>query len=235
MLYRFFLSKKGFTAVEMLIAVSVLGILTAVAVPVFKGAVEKQKLNECSNQRTVIKTAFEQVMYGMVDNGKKQETIKDANGNVIRYALNFSGKRPPHLNVKYPAVKVDDTAGIGTGDDAYVDSPCFVLCYDKQIPGKKPFTIGDIRGGYRPKTKEQDSVNGKDYYEGCAEGYYLKKKELKDKPFYEYLNSDEIPVCPFADLDDNDKSNDYYYHILWDTQTDSLKVLCSCPECNKID
>ena len=216
-MFRFLLSKKGFTVTELFAVVIVMSVLVAIAVPLFGNAVKIQRQNECRNNRTIISTAFEQVMYGMIDNGKKQESV------------NFGDPRPPHLNVNYPAVPVKDEDEIGVADDDYVGDPCFVLCYDTQIAGKKPFTIGDIRGGYR------DTKRFPDYQDGCDNGNYLKKKDLKDKPFYKILANEEIPVCPFADLTDVDKDNDYYYHILWDTATDSIKVLCSCPYCNEAD
>lgn len=235
-MFKFLLSKKGFTLTEIFTVTIIIAILAAVAVPIFSSSVKKQHQNECKNNRTIISTAFEQVMYGMVDNGKKQESLRDANKVVIRPALDLNNSKiQEDHKVTYPAVAIKDDKNIGVADNDYFGDACFVLCYDKQIPGKKPFTIGDIRGGYRPKTKEQDSINGKDYTEGCADGYYLKKSSLGDKPFYEILDNQEIPVCPFADFSDTDTTNDYYYHILWDTDTDSIKVLCSCPECNEAD
>lgn len=229
-MFRFLNSKKGFTVVELAVALIILGILCAIAIPVFGAGLKKQKQNECANQRTVIATAFEQVMYGMVDNGKKQETVRDVNGDVVRYALNFAGDIPQadHKAI-YPAVAIKDDDGIGVKDNAYEGKECFVLCKTQQIAGKQAFTIGDIRGGYRDKN------NVPDYRVGCERGNYLKKEGLKDEPFYEYLDNQEIPICPFADFEDDDTTNDYYYHILWDTTTDSLVVLCSCPQCNEAD
>lgn len=237
-MFRFLLSKKGFTLTEIFTVTIVIAILAAVAVPIFSSSVKKQHQNECKNNRTIISTAFEQVMYGMVDNGKKQETLRDGNENVIRYALNFDGAVPQgdHKDT-YPAVAIKDDKNIGVEDNKYVGKACFVLCYaSKQanenkptVAGVVPFTIGDIRGGYR------DIANVPEYTDGCANGNYLKKEALKDKPFYEILDNQEIPVCPFADFSDTDTTNDYYYHILWDTDTDSIKVLCSCPECNTAD
>ena len=78
------------------------------------------------------------------------------------------------------------------------------------------FTLAALRGGYRPDTIE-------DYKDGCAAGYWLKKKALADVKFYTYLDNQEVPVCPFAD---DDNSQGYYYYVLEDGS-----VHCSCPEC----
>ena len=229
-MFKFLLSKKGFTLTEIFTVVVIIAILAAVAVPIFSSSVKKQKQNECQNNRTIISTAVEQVMYGMIDNGKKQESIKDETGAITRYALDFNNSKiQGDHKATYPAVAVKDEDGIGVKDNKYVGKPCFVLCESQQIPGKVAFTIGDIRGGYR------DIANVPDYKDGCANGNYLKKEALKDKPFYEILDNQEIPVCPFADYDNTPTDDNYYYHILWDTETDSIKVLCSCPECNTAD
>ncbi len=200
-MFRFLTSKKGFSLVEIFIVVIILGILTAVGVPVFGAGIKKQRQNECSNQRIIIATAVQQVMYGMVDNGKKQSTVKDADNNVIRYALDFT-------NVTHKVT--------------YEGHESFKLTYTN------PFTIGEIRGGYRAAGVE-------DYKDGCEAGNYLKKQSLKDTPFYTVLDNQEIPVCPFADYDDTDTTNDYYYYIYWDQTNDALEVVCSCPDCNEAD
>ena len=235
MLYRFFLSKKGFTMMEMLIAVVVLGTLTAVAVPLLGNGLAVQRKKDCANQRVVIKSTFQEAMAGMMDSGKKQKTMTDKNGQ-IRYALNLNTVQGDHKTT-YPGDGV-----LGNGDDAYVDQECLVLVYDQQIPGKIAFTLSDIRGGYGV-----NMLQGVDYNAACDRGNYLKKQKLggyQDSKtgewvppvrFYEYLANQEIPVCPFADYDDNDKSNDYYYYILWNKTEDKLEVLCSCSKCNEVD
>ncbi len=168
MLYKFLVSKKGFTLTELMVVIVVMSVLVAVAVPVFNLALDVQKRNDCQNQRKVIETAVKQAMYGMIDHGKKQEKIK---------------------------LPEDQT-------------------YLKLTGGTDCFTLGVLRGGYRPDTITE-------YRDGCAQGYYLKKKSMENVYFYTFLSNQEIPVCPFTD-----KNNSYYYYI-----DENGSVYCSCAEC----
>lgn len=221
MLYRYLSSKKGFTMMEILIVVAVLGVLVSVAVPVFDTSLKVQRRNDCRNQRLVIETAVKQAMYGMIDNGKRQEKITFPQG-----CSTYVGDGVPN-----------------SADDDFVEDPCYVLTYPAKgegetvqmkpyIAGVTPFTFAALRGGYRPNSNDDDPVNGLDYDEGCEKGYYLKKKKYQDDAtaFYRFLDNQEIPVCPFANYDDADDTNDYYYYIFEDG-----KVVCSCSECNVVD
>lgn len=218
MLYKFFNSKKGFTLVELLVVVVILSVLVAVAVPVFDTGLKRQKKEDCRNQRLVIETTVKQAMFGMIDNGKKQPQI---------YFENCTS------DTQYPGDGVENTA-----DDDYVGKACFVFTYPAKaegettqktpyISGAKVFTLGDLRGGYRGNPNL-------DYRKYCEAPYnnYLKKQALANDAFYIYLDNQEIPVCPFADFEDDekDKTNNYYYYVFLDGT-----VLCSCPECNEVD
>ncbi len=217
MLYKYLISRKGFTMMEILIVLVIMGILSGVAIPMFGSLLSKQKVTECRSQSSVMQTAVKQAMIGMIDNGKAQKTIYFPNADEDSYTV-------------YSGDGVEDTL-----DDAYVGKECFVFSYPEAIAGetqKYPyvsgmnvFTLGDLRGGYRgdPET---------DYKKFCEDPYFhfLKKEALADKDFYVYLHNEEIPVCPFADYEDNDPSNNYYYYVFYDG-----KVLCSCSKCNAID
>lgn len=220
MLYRFLLSNKGITMVEILIVVIILGILTGIAVPIMGNVVTIQRRKDCINQKTVIKGHIDEAIFGMIDNGKRQPKIY------------FQKVQSDHRTT-YPGDGVT-----GNGDDAYVDKDCFVLIEDQDLPGKIAFTLGDLRGGYGINNGNVRNSNGEiitDYTEACDYGCYLKKKKLENLKFYTLLANQEIPVCPFADLDDTDTSNDYYYYILWDETEEQSLILCSCPECNEVD
>ena len=231
-MFRFLLSKKGFTVVELAIAILILGILTAVAIPAFGAGIKKQKQNECANQRTIISTAVQQAMYGMIDNGKKQPKI------------DFERMQSDH----YSTYIADNIAG--NSDDAYNGKKCFVLWYkkfngtvqmhtDTNASNQQPMTLEDLRGGYRPNADSITNPGGIDYVTGCDQGYYLKKEKYKGHndedgnwveaaKFYEFLDNKEIPVCPFAKEDyTKDKAPEYMYFIFEDGT-----VLCSCSDCH---
>lgn len=231
-MFRFLLSKKGFTVVELVMTVTILAILTAIAIPVFGAGLKKLKQNECRNQRTVISTAVEQAMSGMIDNGKKQPKI------------DFEKLQADH----YSVYEADDI--VGNSDDAYNGKKCFVLWYTKfnstvdmhtatKASNQQPMTFADLRGGYRPNPDTVTNRDGTTYEEGCADGYYLKKEKytthtdedgntVEAMKFYELLDNNEIPVCPFAKEDySKDKAPEYMYFIFEDGT-----VLCSCDECH---
>ena len=51
---QFFKDKKGFTLVELMVVVAILGVLTMVAIPVFNNSTKKAETTTCqANQRTI--------------------------------------------------------------------------------------------------------------------------------------------------------------------------------------
>lgn len=180
MLYKLFLSKKGFTMVEILIVVLVLGILTAIAVPVFSLSLKKQRQDDCRNQRLVIETAVQQAMYGMIDNGRKQDKINIAlwadGANKIQYN--------PNGQIKFNL------------DESYN--------YTYYTPLNESLTLGQIRGGYNPDySKESCELTGKylkkQRLENVAFYTYLDNMEIPVCPFADDTNSQGYYYCIFAD------------------------------------
>ena len=173
MLYRYLLSKKGFTMMEMLIAVLVLGVLVGVAVPIFSNVIALRKKQDCNNQTIIVNGLVLEAMTGMMDNGKKQPKI-------------YFNKVQGDHKTTYPETP-------GDSDNAYEGKECFIL--RPTGDGYVAFTLGDLRGGYR-------DINIRDYNEGCDAGFFLKKKKLENVMFYTYCANHEYPICPFSDEDD---------------------------------
>ena len=249
-MFRFMLSKKGFTLLELMTAVFILGVLVAVAVPAYTGIVNSKKKQDCENQRKIIETAVIQAMNGMMDNGRKQNKI-------------YFNSIESQFIANYPTTK-------GDGDNQYEGVTCLMLVGEymcstdaerianasplPQGSSTAPFTLGALRGGYRDLNVYPDYKDGCDYANN-----YLKKKRLENEPFYklEILTKDEkgndifspvffnreIPVCPFADYTNKDVNgnfiteDDYFYYIISDDNNGSsmeaeIKVLCSCEHCH---
>lgn len=64
------MSKKGFTLVELMIVVVILGILVAVAVPIFGAVTKNARIKSCKSNQRVIKGNMETfMMTGAADGG----------------------------------------------------------------------------------------------------------------------------------------------------------------------
>lgn len=179
-MFKYLDSKKGFTLVEILVVFVVLGILTSIAIPSFTGVLEKQRRADCRNQRLVIQTAVRQAMYGMIDNGRKQDKINIAlwadGANKIQYT--------PNGQVKFNIDKSYD--------------------YTYYTPLNESLTIGQIRGGYNPDySKESCESTGKylkkQKLENVAFYTYLDNAEIPVCPFADDTNSQGYYYCIFAD------------------------------------
>ena len=211
MLYDYFLKvlardKRGITFVEIMTVVIVLGILTAVAVPVFSANITRQRAQDCVRLRIMIATTVQQCMSGMIDNGKKQDAI-----TFDTTAANYKA-----------SITVLDTNGASLGT---ISEPSYR--FDE-------LTVGQVRNGYRTTkagaaaTAALD-VNEKTYEQGCEEGKYLKKYSLKDTPLLAFFANQEKPMCPFdeANIDNTDYGTHHFY------VTSDGRVFCDNPDCYK--
>ncbi len=231
MFFKIMRTKNGFTLVEILIVVSVLAILTAIAVPIYSFDLKKNKIADCKSQATAIQATVKLAMSGMYDNGASQDKIRFEKPNIMDDS---------HYTT-YTKDSIADNA-----DDVYDGKKCFVLVYENAETGTETFTLGDIRGGYRCKKHNSaddahEAAPYSDYESGFVNGHYLKKRQYSSvekernvrgktypvKYFYTFLANQEIPVCPFADFENSDTTDDYRYYIFEDGT-----VICSCPDCH---
>ncbi len=86
------MSKKGFTLVELMIVVVIMGILVAVAVPVYGAVTKNAKKKTCQSNMRIIK---ENITQYQMTGGKDGATIEDA--SILQAAIN--GKNSTFLNL----------------------------------------------------------------------------------------------------------------------------------------
>jgi len=70
---KFFKNQKGFTLVELMITIVIVGILAAVAVPIYTANIKKAKMSECDAALGTIRTAL-RVYYATNDPEPKYPT-----------------------------------------------------------------------------------------------------------------------------------------------------------------
>ncbi len=116
-MYRLLRSKKAFSLIELMTVVLIMGILVAIAVPVYRVTVSKQRQKDCVNQIEVIKGNVAYVMGGLQDNGERILSIKlDAGlfmatgSGTDQYWLVKTGSMPTIAAMRYGVTKNDATA-----------------------------------------------------------------------------------------------------------------------------
>lgn len=103
------MSKKGFTLVELMIVVVILGILVAVAVPIFGAVTKNARIKSCKSNQRVIKGNMETFMMTGGANGEAititAGSSSDISGASSFIALFDGGKLPkcPSNNADTPS------------------------------------------------------------------------------------------------------------------------------------
>lgn len=104
-MYKYFLNainnKKGYTFVEVMTVVIILGVLAAVAVPMYFGISKQQKIKECQQQAQILQTVVQQAMAGMYDSGMKQDMIYAMTNDIcfdstVKFGFIRGGYRADH-------------------------------------------------------------------------------------------------------------------------------------------
>ncbi|NLM72994.1 MAG: prepilin-type N-terminal cleavage/methylation domain-containing protein [Clostridiaceae bacterium] len=99
---KFLRSNKGFTLVELLIVVVIIGILVAIAIPVYSEITRSAKERACESNVRIIKSAI--LQYQVAENGDEPDDIED----LAPYIEDFKSLKCPVEGTDYTLDNLDD-------------------------------------------------------------------------------------------------------------------------------
>ncbi len=95
-------NRKGFTLIELMIVIAIIGILAAMAIPNFKKARWSARQKSCYSNIRVLQGAIE--MYNMDNNTMMSSSLSLEglkNGNYIKKVEDFQGNNTPETTCSY--------------------------------------------------------------------------------------------------------------------------------------
>lgn len=80
---KFLKSKKGFTLVELMVVVVILGVLVAIAIPIYNDITGDARKNACASNIKIIRSALQQAKANGVDMSKIKDVADLKNAGYI--------------------------------------------------------------------------------------------------------------------------------------------------------
>jgi len=118
-------TQKGFTLIELMIVVAIIGILAAVAIPAYTDYIKRAKVSEAVQMIGGLKTPIEEYL--------SSKGGFPAPGDLSLLTEKYSGKYTTGLTIG----NTDDTLQVATftigfkSDDSVLSAYTFALCYNK--------------------------------------------------------------------------------------------------------
>lgn len=134
---RFLGNQKGFTLVELMIVIVIVGILAAVAIPIYQGNIRKAKMSECDAALGTVRTAM-RVFYAEHGRYPRATDGTAVTGTTLGDSLNISAM---DLNGKY------FSAGNYTVDDV-TDTTYTIVCDNAEVLGTENTRRLDHNGNF---------------------------------------------------------------------------------------